>query len=324
MESFMNYIVLDLEWNQPIDGIKTEDRKLPFEIIEIGAIMLNSGRHPIGEFSQIVKPVVYDKINEITKNLVHIKMNDLKNGRLFPEVMAEFLEWCGDDYIFCTWGSLDLLELQRNMNYHGLAPLSDGPIKYLDIQKLFSIAFENKKERRALEYAVDYLQIKNDIPFHRAFSDAYYTAKVLEAIDSPDVFLNYSYDTYHIPSCRKEEIHVLFSDYAKYISKGFDDKTAAMMDREVTSTRCYLCKRPIKKKIRWFSPNGKHFLSVSYCEKHGYMKGKIRLKKTDDGQVYVVKTLKFITIDDVATIYAKREKARVIHSKYKNGQIKDE
>ena len=36
-------------------------------------------------------------------------------GEDFVRAMTEFLEWCGDDYRFCTWGSMDLTELQRNM-----------------------------------------------------------------------------------------------------------------------------------------------------------------------------------------------------------------
>lgn len=52
-----------------------------------------------------------------------------------------------------------------------------------------------------------------------------------------------------------------------------------MADKEVLSTRCYLCHHNLRKKVRWFSPNGKHYYSLSWCDKHGWMKGKIRVKK---------------------------------------------
>lgn len=307
----MNYVVMDLEWNQPADGIKTENRELPFEIVEVGAILLNEERKIIGEFTQIVKPTVYNEMNEITRNLIHLRMKELKQGKTFPDTIKEFFEWCGDDYIFCTWGSLDLVELQRNMKYHGLEPLDYRPFPYLDIQKLFSIAFEeDRKERRSLEYAVEYLNIPRDIPFHRAFSDAYYTAKVMAEITQEDVFDNYSYDTYHIPKRREDEVNVLFHDYAKYISRGFADKTAAMQDREVTSTRCYICKKNARRRTNWFSVSGKHFYSISQCEKHGYMKGKIRLKKSEEGKIFVVKTQKFINEEQVLEIEAKKAALR--------------
>ena len=40
----MNYIIFDLEWNQCPDGKVKENPALPFEIVEIGAVKLNSGR----------------------------------------------------------------------------------------------------------------------------------------------------------------------------------------------------------------------------------------------------------------------------------------
>ena len=40
----MNYIVLDLEWNQSSSGEEEVVKVLPFEIIEIGAIKLNSNK----------------------------------------------------------------------------------------------------------------------------------------------------------------------------------------------------------------------------------------------------------------------------------------
>jgi CxxC motif-containing protein len=164
--------------------------------------------------------------------------------------------------------------------------------------------------RRTLEYAVDFLHIEKDIPFHRAFSDAYYTAKVFNHIKNKNILTYFSYDTFVKPTSRKEEIHVVFDTYAKYISRLFPDKISAMEDREVISCKCYLCHKNVKRKIKWFSPNGKHYYAVSLCDKHGYLKGKIRIRKAEQEQVYVVKTEKFITAEDVLKI-----KAMLLHAK---------
>ena len=53
-------------------------------------------------------------------------------------------------------------------------------------------------------------------------------------------------------------------------------------------------------KIKWFSANGKHYYCIAYCKKHGYLKGKARMKKADDGNVYVVKTKKIISLTDIS------------------------
>lgn len=305
----MNYVIMDLEWNQSSTGEEEVSKILPFEIIEIGAIKLNNDRRMISEFSELVKPEVYHEMHRITRKLIHLQMEQLEQGRSFMEVMEQFREWCGEDYIFCTWGPLDLAELQRNIRYYGMEPLADGPIKFLDVQKLFSIAYEDRKSRRSLEYAIDYLNIEKDIPFHRAFSDAYYTAKVLALMDEK-VLENYSFDVFHLPKNKEAEIHVVFDTYAKYISRAFPDKAQALEDKTVTETKCYLCHRPLRRKIRWFSPNGKHYYCVSYCDRHGYMKSKIRIRKAENGDVYVMKTQKFITEADIDNIRDKQTKAR--------------
>lgn len=43
----MNYIVVDFEWNQTSYGKGSENRKIPFEIIEIGAVKLNEKRKEV-------------------------------------------------------------------------------------------------------------------------------------------------------------------------------------------------------------------------------------------------------------------------------------
>ena len=136
----MNYIVFDLEWNQSSEQEAEETKGLPFEIIEIGAVKLNSNKKIISQFSKLIKPQMYHELHYITKKLIHLQMEDLENEQCFVDIMKEFLEWCGEDYIFCTWGPLDLLELQRNMKHYGMPVLAEGPFPFLDIQKLFSIA----------------------------------------------------------------------------------------------------------------------------------------------------------------------------------------
>lgn len=302
----MNYVVIDLEWNQPYDWKNSGNKDLCFEIIEIGAVLLNEKREQVKEFSRIIKPQVYKRMNSITRGLVNISQSELENGELFSDVMEEFLKWCGSDYIFCTWGSGDLVELQRNMKYYGMENLSDKPFPYLDVQKLYGLDFEGKKSARALDYAVSELGIEQDVPFHRALSDAYYTGKILAAIRKEELLTRYSYDTYHIPKNRASEIHLTFPEYEKYISRGFSTKAAAMQDREVLSSRCIVCGKKLRKCVRNFTPGGKYYLNVAHCDEHGYMKSKIRLKKTDGGTVYVVKTQKMISPDEMAEIAGRR------------------
>lgn len=301
----MNYIVFDLEWNQSNTGQEDEATKIPFEIIEIGAVKLNDAYVMINEFSQLVKPEVYHEMHRFTGRLIHLQMEELERGRPFQEVAEEFLEWCGPgEYMFCIWGGLDLTELQRNMKFYDMENLSKGPIAFLDVQKLFSIAFEDGISRRSLEAAVDMMQMKKDIPFHRAFSDAYYTANLLKLIaeKEPSVLKRVSFDLYHPPKSREQEVRIQFDTYVKYISREFEDKAAAFSDKEVSSSKCFLCHKNLRKKIKWFSPNGRHYYCLAWCDRHGYLKGKIRIHKSEAGGVYVVKTTKLITEEEAAKL----------------------
>ena len=38
--------------------------------------------------------------------------------------------------------------------------------------------------------------------------------------------------------------------------------------------------------------NSRAYESVSFCQKHGYVKGKIRIRHTEEDRYYVIKTLK--------------------------------
>ena len=155
----MNYIVLDLEWNQCPDGKEKEEATLPFEIIDIGAVKMDSRHSVIDQFHEIICPQVYTTLHFMTKEIISLKEEDLSGHRSFPDVIRDFLAWCGDTPCFCTWGSTDLLELQRNMDWYGIVSPLPFPLIYYDIQKIFSIVYEDRKTRRALEYAVDYLNI---------------------------------------------------------------------------------------------------------------------------------------------------------------------
>ena len=306
----MNYIVFDLEWNQAADLKTRRENSLLFEIIEIGAVKLNEKNELIGHFHELIKPQVFHAMNQVTGELIHLKMDQLENCRSFPEVADDFLEWCGSDCIFCTWGNLDLTELQKNMDYYNMTPVSEKTIWFYDVQKLFSIAYEDRTIRRTLQYAVEYLDIEKNVAFHRAYADAYYTAEVIKRITDKSIFDNFSFDTYRVPRNKSEEIKIQFADYFKYISRKFPDKLAAMADRDVINTKCYLCGARTKRKIPWFTTNGKHYYTIVVCMKHGPIKGKIRLRRAEDTMIYVVKTMKRANPEMEADIQNKKNQVR--------------
>ncbi len=315
----MHYIVLDLEWNQCPYGKDREDKRLPFEIIEIGAVKLNAKKEIVDTFHELIRPVVYRQIHFRTREIINLSMRDLDRGRPFPEAAADFLKWCGPDACFCIWGTLDLTELQRNLTYYNMDGAIASPLLYEDVQKLFAIAYEDRRTRRALQYAVEFLKIDEDGEFHEALMDAVYTARVLQFIPDEVISGNYSVDYYRTPAGKEDEIRIRYETYEKYITRGFPTKEAIMGDKEVRSLRCFACGRSAKQKIRWFSDYGKNYLAVGWCEEHGFVKGKIRLRKNDRGQVYAVKTTRLMTQEEVDAIFDRHKTLKERRTKRRHG-----
>lgn len=303
----MNYIVLDLEWNQCPSGKAHENEKLPFEIIEIGAVRLDESLQETGRFREVVKPSVYKKLHFRTKEIVSLRAIDFASARGFAEIIPDFLEWCGENPSFCTWGPADLTELQRNLAYYKIPSPFAFPLMYYDIQKIFSIVYEDRKSRRSLEYAVNFLQIPKDIAFHSALCDAAYTSLIMQSLTAAQIRENSSVDYFRTPDNRRQEIRLHYNTYKKFVSKPFETKTQAMKDRVVTTTRCYACNKTIPKKLRWFSIGSSNYCCLAVCSQHGYVKEKIRLRQRRDGKFYAVKTTKLISEEDAYAIREKKE-----------------
>lgn len=287
----MNYIVIDLEWNQSYAGQAYENPRMPFEIIEIGATKLDSKFNIIDEYGSIIRPRLYKRLHSKIKEILNYDENFLKTGRPFDVVFREFKKWCGDDdFIFCTWGGLDLTYLQQNMDYYYLKSFV-YPLKFYNLQEIYAANHYNDKyQTPSLEKAVTELKIPLDKPFHSAKNDSFYTALVFKKMNKKRLSDMYSIDYYHHPSCTEEEIFSRHNNYTELISCTYSNKKKAMEDKKISTLRCYKCNRKLPKKIRWFVNNSNTQLCVGRCWSHGLVCGKVRFKNTKDGEVFVIKT----------------------------------
>ncbi len=306
-----NYIVLDLEWNQSVGGKEEAVEHLPFEIIEIGAVKLNEALEEVEEFKRLIRPRIYPELHEKILEVTHMDQKILmEEGCNFEEAVKAFLIWCGEEPVFCTWGSMDLTELQRNIAFYGIPNPFPKPFLYYDVQKLYSLLYGDGKDRQSLDIAVLELQIMEERPFHRALDDAHYTGRVMNQMDFNKVREYLSTDYYRLPENKEEEVYLVFPGYSKYISRPFETKQDAIEDKTVTDLICCKCNRMLRKKIRWFSVNQKFYTALGLCPEHGNVKGKIRMRRSDDGRVYVVKTMRLVGEEDVREIYEKKEETK--------------
>lgn len=182
----MHYIVFDLELNQDfatLDRKLTKNRQAPFEIIQLGAVKLDSEFNKVNSFNEFVKPLIYQKLNPFVEELTGITQEKLSIAENFPEVFNRFIDFIGDkDSVFCVWGASDISELYRNADIHSLSRTA-LPRKYINIQPYVSLHFHfPAKNLLRLEHAVQALSIPIQNSFHDAFNDALYTAEVLKKI----------------------------------------------------------------------------------------------------------------------------------------------
>lgn len=83
-----------------------------------------------------------------------------------------------------------------------------------------------------------------------------------------------------------------------------------MADKVVTNLRCTCCGLPVWRRVRWFSSGTNVYQALVQCPRHGYIKGKIRIKKAPDGRVFVVRTAKRASAEAVEQIREKKDQLR--------------
>ena len=83
----MHYIIIDLEWNQPLSHMSSAFRRvgdrLMFEMIQIGAVKLDERRRLVGSFSTLITPEFYMKLHPRIHRITGIAQEDLADAPRF-------------------------------------------------------------------------------------------------------------------------------------------------------------------------------------------------------------------------------------------------
>ncbi|SHK64865.1 Inhibitor of the KinA pathway to sporulation, predicted exonuclease [Clostridium cavendishii DSM 21758] len=182
----MYYIIIDLEFNQ---STILSNPKCPFEIIQIGALKLDTDLNVLSTFNELIRPVVYTTFHPFVKNLTNIKEEDLSNASSFKDIYNTFVKFIdsNNNNILCTWGMTDIKELIRNIEYHKLKT-SLIPKSYIDIQSHASKYLKCPTGTNiGLRNTVEILKIPTEVSFHNALNDAFYTAEIFKKIYNQNI-----------------------------------------------------------------------------------------------------------------------------------------
>lgn len=136
-------------------------------IIEIGAVKwLPNGSKET--FSQLIQPYKFKKLNYHIQQLTGITTEQLLSSPSFVEVMNCFIEWCGEQKTFVTFGEFDRKVLEEELERNQYRSTFLYPI--IDFQQKYMIELQ-MKEQPSLNRLMTDLQLEIDVQ-HRALADA--------------------------------------------------------------------------------------------------------------------------------------------------------
>lgn len=169
----MNYIVIDFEatcWKFP----KTPEEQ---EIIEIGAVRLDRYGHLVDKFCCFVQPVIHPKLSYFCMELTGIQQADVDKAKLFPVNYDLLLNWIElqPDYRFIAWGAFDERLLKMNCQFHNLEIFWEQD--FINIKNQYA-QIQQLAKPIGLMKAIKTEKFEFEGEHHRAFDDAYNTAKI--------------------------------------------------------------------------------------------------------------------------------------------------
>lgn len=305
----MNYIVLDMEWNQPWPGSPSSKKVLPVqirgEIIQIGAVRVTEDQQVTDEFQIMIRPKYYRHLNRRVSKLTGIKEARLREeGVTFPEAMERFCSWCGEDIVFLTWGFDDIGILRENLALFGLD--AGFTQRWYNAQMMFNAQTDGSNAQKALKTAMEMFGIEATRPAHDALGDAYHTALICARLDLKrgaaeyDEALKSHENGFHgaeLPGCIARKV---FYDYA--------DKRAALASMAGEENICPICGGRMLGS-RWFAQPGHRYMDLATCPEDGKFLIRVRLSEQPDGKIRVSR-LTYEATSEAAEAYARRvEKA---------------
>ena len=305
----MNYIVMDMEWNQPWPGSPSSKKVLPVqirgEIIQIGAVRITEDGEVADEFQVMIRPKFYRHLNRRVSKLTGIKENRLRDeGIPFPEAMELFRSGCGEDIVFLTWGFDDIGILRENLQLFDMDTAFTD--RWYNAQMIFNAQTDGSNSQKALKTAMETLGIEATRPAHDALGDAYHTALICARLDLPkgmaeyDEALKSHENGFHgaeLPGCIARKV---FYDYA--------DKRAALGAMSGEENLCPVCGARMLGS-RWFAQPGHRYMDLATCPEHGKFLIRVRLSLQENGLTRVSR-LTYEATSEAAEAYARRaEKA---------------
>ena len=302
----MNYIVVDLEWNQAMSSKSSVFNKLPIklrgEIIEIGAVKLTEDMKPADEFTIDVKPVYFKRMHYKVKKLTGFDKERLAKGVGFRDAFEQFREWCGADAVFLTWGNDDRGIMEQNIIIHDLD--WDWISDWINLQLIYNIQTDGDKNQKSLATAMEHFGIEQTRVAHDALGDAYNTALVCSMLDMEAGLAQYDDATRMLSTRTKKPDNAEGSNpdaLEHLVFPGYPSKAEAFADTKVIKIVCPKCSGELSDQ-RWINQGDQRYMNVFTCPECGSYLVRLKFRKHED-DTWAVNRLIYEADDEMLDFY---------------------
>ena len=292
----MNYVVVDLEWNQAMSSKSSVFNKLPIhlsgEIIEIGAVKLKEDMTPGEEFTIDVKPVYFRRMHYKVKKITGFDKERLAHGIAFADALEQFRQWCGEDVTFITWGNDDQRIMEQNIIIHDLD--WDWIAGWINLQLIYNLQTGGDKNQKSLASAMEHFEIEQTRVAHDALGDAYNTALVASRLDMAEGLRLYP-DAARILATRmpnyKPPADPTGPDALSHdCFDGFESKAAAFADSRLIQLACPCCGAETKGQ-KWVNQGDQRYMNIYTCQEHGAYLVRAKFRKCKEDNTWLANKL---------------------------------
>lgn len=281
----MNYVVVDLEWNQAMSSKSSVFNKLPIklrgEIIEIGAVKLTEDMQPAEEFTVDVKPVYFKRMHYKVKKLTGFDKERLALGLSFRDAFEKFRQWCGDDVTFLTWGCDDRGIMEQNIIIHDLD--WDWIAGWINLQLIYNMQTDGDKNQKSLATAMEHFEIEQTRVAHDALGDAYNTALICSKLNMEEGLAQYDTAARMLATkSRKESSDNNGPDALEHlVFPGYISKSDAFADEKLAKISCPKCCGALSAQ-RWINQGDQRYMNVFTCPECGSFLVRLKFRKQED------------------------------------------
>ena len=260
----MRYIVMDMEWNQPMfygnSHFPREINELLFEVIQMGAVKLDESYQILDTKLFTIKPTYFHRIHPQIHKITGIKAHDLDDSACFADVLKQFEAWCGSDCVMLTWGCDDVSVIYHNISFFNL---ETNLSPFFDVQMLYAKFCNTDKNKVSLANAMTSLCIPQEDSkmFHNALNDAYYTALLFKALPNREGII----DCQILP---KRLTRSLKRKNRLRNKKRYDTFEAALSSYDALHPSCPVCKEKTQLVHPYVFLTGNKYAGIAHCKKH--------------------------------------------------------